>query len=91
MNRLRSLDPLRVTDSTIINKPTYFMAYYKQHKHDKYLGHENNDQLFTTLDRHYAVQRICCTARFGDDTSVGLKHLLYEGDLLFNVGYTSSH
>ncbi|KXJ26647.1 anoctamin-4 isoform X2 [Exaiptasia diaphana] len=82
MNTVRRLNPLRVKDSTIIEKPSYFMAFYKQRKHDKFLGHENDEKLFTTLDRHYAVQRICCSAAFSDDEGakgVGLKQLIYEG------------
>lgn len=80
MNGIRRLNPLTIKDSVITEKPNYFMAYYKQRKHDKYLGSNDNEKMFSTLDRQYAVQRICYTTRFGEGPKgVGLKQLIYDG------------
>lgn len=72
--------PLVVQDATVRDKPDFFMAYFKREYLDKYLGHENKATFFSTSDRHYVVQRICYSARYGKEHhEVGLRKLIYEG------------
>ncbi|EDO48048.1 predicted protein [Nematostella vectensis] len=73
-------DPFRIKDSSIPEKPKCFMAYFKERKVDKYMGKAEPEKMFTALDRHYVVQRICYATRFAEGPKgVGLKQLVYEG------------
>ena len=56
------------------------MANFKEENLAKFVNHQNREELFNVIDRHYIVQQICYNARFADGShGVGLRKLIYDG------------
>ena len=79
-------NPMVIQDPTVIDKPDFFMAPFRKEHLDKYIGYQDHANFFGTSDRHYVIQRILYSAKFGEERrDTGLRKLLYDG--AFTAGY----
>lgn len=80
VEKLKSKNPLKVHNSTIEEKPSFFMAQFVKDRLNEFANHEDKDSIFSVTDRLYIVQQLLQNARFarGHD-GVGLQRLLLDG------------
>ncbi|XP_068760647.1 anoctamin-4-like [Montipora capricornis] len=72
-------NPFEIHDSSISNKPNYFMGYFMKEHLDMYVGHEHKETFFSRTERSRIVEHICSKVRFGEERyDVGIKKLLHE-------------
>ena len=78
--KLKSINPLAVHNSTVKEKPSFFMAQFMGDHLDEFVNHEDKESFFSVMDRLYIVQQLLENARFakGHD-GVGLQRLLLDG------------
>ena len=89
MQSLRRRNPLVIHDTTFEEKGNFFMANFKEENLAKFVNHQNREELFDVVDRHYIAQQICYNARFAEGPhGVGLRKLIYDG--AYVAGYPTS-
>lgn len=77
--KLQSKNPFVLHDSTLGEKPSFYMAPFLEDHLSEYVNNEDKESFFKVLDRHYIVQHLLQNARFarGPD-GVGLQRLLLD-------------
>ena len=84
--KLNSKNPLVVHDSTLQEKPNYFMAPFMEDQLNEYVNHEDKECFFSVTDRNYIVQHLLLNARFArGPNGIGLQKLLL--DQVYIAGY----
>lgn len=85
--KLQSKNPFVLHDSTLGEKPSFYMAPFLEDHLSEYVNNEDKESFFNVLDRHYIVQHLLQNARFarGPD-GVGLQRLLL--DQAYLAGYS---
>lgn len=64
VEKLNSKNPLVVHDSTLEEKPNFFMAQFVQDHLNEYVNYEDKEGFFSVTDRNYIVQHLLQNARF---------------------------
>ena len=84
--KLNSKNPLVVHDSTLQEKPNYFMAPFMEDQLNEYVNYEDKEGFFSVTDRNYIVQHLLQNARFArGPNGIGLQKLLL--DQVYIAGY----
>ena len=80
VEKLASLDPLRLRDPTVREKTDYFMGRFKEEHLTEFVNHEDKEIFFSTVDRLYIIQQILGNTRFSKEPQcVGLNRLVLDG------------